>query len=114
MLYRALIKTHHMTSRPKLAAIHALTRKHNCVVYLKKGLKPPGVMVAERYWRPGKEGEEGEGVEELVDGVEGKEAVLWENGMGDESDQGEKVLRQWVKGVKVRGMCVFFCCCFLD
>ena len=63
MLYRALIKTHHMTSRPKLAAIHALTRKHNCVVYLKKGLKPPGVMVAERYWRPGKEGEEGEGVE---------------------------------------------------
>ena len=90
MLYRALIKTHHMTSRKKLAAIHALTRKHACVVYLKKGLRPPAVLVAEKYWR--------------VDEME----QLGEKEMDDGDGQtGEKVLRDWVKGVKVRGRWYF-------
>ena len=89
MLYRALIKTHHMTSRKKIAAIHALTRRHGCVVYLKKGLRPPAVLVAEKYWVM----EETEQIGEEMEDVE---------------DPGEKVLRQWVKGVKVCGRRFFF------
>lgn len=69
------------------------------------------MMVAELFQRPGKKGEDG--LEEWVDGVEGKEAVLWEKEMGEEMVEGEKVLRQWVKGVKVRGRGFLFLCCFL-
>ncbi|KAL9630807.1 MAG: hypothetical protein Q9204_004535 [Flavoplaca sp. TL-2023a] len=46
MLYRALIKTHHMTSRKKIQAITKSAKQHSCSVLLKTG-KPPGVMIAE-------------------------------------------------------------------
>ncbi|KAL2045505.1 hypothetical protein N7G274_001933 [Stereocaulon virgatum] len=52
MLHRALIKTHHMTSRKKISAINKLAKKWECAVYLKTGV-PPGIMIAES------EGEEG-------------------------------------------------------
>lgn len=47
MLYRALIKTHHMTSRKKITAILKAAKKYNCAVYLKTGAHPPGVMIGE-------------------------------------------------------------------
>ena len=53
-LYRALIKTHHMTSRKKITAIAKAAKKYNCAVYLKTGGHPPGVMIGEC------DGEEGE------------------------------------------------------
>lgn len=46
MLHRALLKTHHMTSRKKITAIIKAAKKCNCAVYLKTGV-PPGVMVGE-------------------------------------------------------------------
>ena len=46
MLYRALIKTHHMTSRKKIIAIAKAAKKHNCAVYLKTG-DSPGMMIGE-------------------------------------------------------------------
>lgn len=54
MLHRALVKTHHMTSRKKISAINKLAKKWECAVYLKTGV-PPGIMIAES------EGEEGVG-----------------------------------------------------
>ncbi len=73
------------------------------MVYLKKGLRPPAVMVAERYsWV---EETEQIGEKEMEDGGE-----QGEKGMEDGGDQGEKVLRQWVKGVKVRGRRLFPSC----
>ncbi len=90
MLYRALIKTHHMTSRKKLAAIRQLAKQYKCVVYLKTGLRPPGVLVAERFWRVKEKGRIGE--EEMGDGG------------GLEGDS----LRDWVQGVKVRGWCLIW------
>ncbi len=53
MLHRALIKTHHMTSRKKITAINKAAKKYDCAVYLKTGARPPGCMIAES------EGEEG-------------------------------------------------------
>ena len=47
MLYRALIKTHHMTSRKKITAITKAAKQYNCAVYLKTGPHPPGIMIAE-------------------------------------------------------------------
>ena len=47
MLHRALIKTHHMTSRKKITAIAKAAKKSNCCVYLKTGVHPPGVMIGE-------------------------------------------------------------------
>lgn len=47
MLYRVLIKTHHMTSRKKINAITKAAKKYSCAVYLKTGAHPPGVMIAE-------------------------------------------------------------------
>ena len=47
MLYRALIKTHHMTSRKKITVILKAAKKYNCAVYLKTGAHPPGVMIGE-------------------------------------------------------------------
>lgn len=61
MLYRALIKTHHMTSRKKITAITKAAKQYNCAVYLKTGRHPPGVMLGEC------DGEEGE--EDLKAGV---------------------------------------------
>ena len=51
---RALIKTHHMTSRKKIMAIGKAAKQYNCAVYLKTG-KPPGVMIGEC---DGEDGEE--------------------------------------------------------
>ena len=47
MLFRALIRTHHMTSRKKIAAIAKAAKKYECAVYLKTGAHPPGVMISE-------------------------------------------------------------------
>lgn len=47
MLHRALIRTHHMTSRKKLTAIARAATMHRCAVYLKTGVRPPGFMIAE-------------------------------------------------------------------
>lgn len=46
MVFRALIKTHHMTSRRKIQAIAKSSKANSCSVILKTG-KPPGVMIAE-------------------------------------------------------------------
>ena len=55
MLYRALIRTHHMTSRKKIRAISDAAKRLDCAVYLKTGAHPPGVMIAEAE-QEGKEG----------------------------------------------------------
>ena len=47
MLFRALIRTHHMTSRKKISAISKAAKKYECAVYLKTGSHPPGVMISE-------------------------------------------------------------------
>ena len=52
---RALIKTHHMTSRKKIMAISKAAKQYNCAVYLKTGNHPPGVMIGEC---DGEDGEE--------------------------------------------------------
>ena len=45
-LYRALIKTHHITSRKKITAITKAAKEYQCAVYLKT--EPhSGVMIAE-------------------------------------------------------------------
>lgn len=61
MLYRALIKTHHMTSRKKIAAIAKAAKSYNCAVYIRTGARPPGVMIAES--------EEDKGLRDWVDAV---------------------------------------------
>ena len=53
MLFRALLRTHHMTSRKKVAAVSKAAKKFDCAVYLKTGV--PGVMIAEC----GEDGKEG-------------------------------------------------------
>ena len=45
--FRALILTHHMTSRKKITAIAKAAKKCNCAVYLKTGVHPPALMIAE-------------------------------------------------------------------
>jgi hypothetical protein len=45
-IHRILIKTHHMTSRSKIASITRATKRLSCSVVLKTG-SPPGVMIAE-------------------------------------------------------------------
>lgn len=60
MLYRALIKMHHITSRRKINAITKIAKRCECAVYLKIGI-PPGIMIAES--------EEEEGVREWVASV---------------------------------------------
>ncbi len=59
-LIRALIKTHHMTSRAKIAAIAKSARRTRCAVLLKTGSRPPGVVVVEAEGQ-GREGEGGKG-----------------------------------------------------
>lgn len=46
MLCRALIKTHHMTSRKKIMAITKAAKRYDCAVFIKTG-HPPGVMIGE-------------------------------------------------------------------
>lgn len=46
MLYRALIRTHHMTSRKKIQAIIKSAKKYDCAVYLRTGTWR-GVIIAE-------------------------------------------------------------------
>ena len=52
---RALIKTHHMTSRKKIMAIRKAAKQYNCAVYIKTGIRTPGVMIGEC---DGEDGEE--------------------------------------------------------
>jgi len=47
MLYRALITTHHMTSRKKITAISKAAKKYNCAVYLKTGAHGIGIAESE-------------------------------------------------------------------
>ena len=47
MLLRALVRTHHMTSRKKKIAVVRAAKNYKCSVYLKTGLDPPGLMIAE-------------------------------------------------------------------
>lgn len=54
MLCRALIKTHHMTSRKKIMAITKAAKQYDCAIYIKTGSHSPGVMIGEC------DGEEGE------------------------------------------------------
>jgi len=53
-IWRALIKTHHMTSRKKIMTITKAAKRLECAVVLKTG-PPPGVMLVE-------------GMEEAVEG----------------------------------------------
>ena len=46
MPFRALIKTHHMTSRKKIQTLSKAAKTHACSVVFKTG-RPPGVMIAE-------------------------------------------------------------------
>ena len=46
MLFRALIRTHHMTSRKKIAAITKAAKHQNCAVYVRTGTWR-GVMIGE-------------------------------------------------------------------
>ena len=45
-LYRALIKTHHMTSRKKIQSLTRAAKTLHCAVVIKTG-RPPGVMIVE-------------------------------------------------------------------
>ena len=45
-LHRALLLTHHMTSRRKIATIHKHTKRLSINLVLKTG-RPPGIMLAE-------------------------------------------------------------------
>ena len=47
MVFRALIRTHHMTSRKKIQAILKAAKRFKCAVYIKTGAHPPGLMIAE-------------------------------------------------------------------
>ena len=72
------------------------------MVYLKKGLRPPAVLVAEKYWRVVETERLGEKAEKYWRVVETEQ--LGEKEMEDGDGQtGEKVLRDWVKEVKVCG-----------
>jgi len=46
-LYRALIRTHHITSPKKVSQLSKAAKKLECSVYLKTGPHPPGVMIVE-------------------------------------------------------------------
>ena len=68
-LYRALIKTHHMTSRKKITTIAKAAKKYRCALYLKTG-DPPGVMIGEC------DGEQGEqDLKELIGSVKVGDAL---------------------------------------
>ena len=45
-LHRALIKTHHMTSRKKIQTLTKAAKALHCAVVIKTG-RPPGVMIVE-------------------------------------------------------------------
>ena len=45
MVYCALIKTHHISSRSKIKALCKASKAHRCSVLIKSG--QPGVMIAE-------------------------------------------------------------------
>lgn len=45
-LHRALIKTHHMTSRKKIQSLTKAAKTLHCAVVIKTG-RPPGVMIVE-------------------------------------------------------------------
>ena len=45
-LHRALIKTHHMTSRKKIQTLTKAAKSLHCSVVIKTG-RPPGVMIVE-------------------------------------------------------------------
>ena len=62
MLCRALIKTHHMTSRKKIMAITKAAKRYDCAVFIKTG-HPPGVMNGECDGAGGDERLEGCGLE---------------------------------------------------
>lgn len=63
MIYRALIKTHHMTSRKKIQRLCKATKAQQCSVVIKTG-RPPGVMIAE--------GEEQRNVQEWIEVVKAR------------------------------------------
>jgi hypothetical protein len=42
-MYHALIRTHHITSRKKVAALKAAAKKHRCCALLRSG-GTPGIM----------------------------------------------------------------------
>lgn len=46
MLYNALIRTHHITSRKKVSALKSAASTHNCFVLLRSG-GVPGIMYVE-------------------------------------------------------------------
>jgi hypothetical protein len=54
MLYHALIRTHHITSRKKVAALKAAAKKYACAALLRSG-GVPGIM----YVRGEEDGVEG-------------------------------------------------------
>ena len=45
-LHRALIRTHHMTSRKKIQTLTKAAKTLNCAVVVKTG-RPPGIMIVE-------------------------------------------------------------------
>ncbi|MCJ1268688.1 hypothetical protein MMC22_008576 [Lobaria immixta] len=85
MLHRALLKTHHMTSRKKIQAISKAAKSLSCAVVIKTG-HPPGVMIAEC---------ECEDENHELD-VMGKE----ENGKKWVAGEGGRRLSEWVSAVK--------------
>ena len=63
MVYRALIRTHHMTSRKKIQRLSKAAKAQQYSVVIKTG-RPPGVMIAE--------GEERGNVQEWIDVVKAR------------------------------------------
>ena len=47
IVYNALIRTHHVRSRRKIAALKTAANNHGCAVLLKSDGKPPGIMYVE-------------------------------------------------------------------
>ncbi|MCJ1467556.1 hypothetical protein MMC07_006181 [Pseudocyphellaria aurata] len=86
MLHRALLKTHHMTSRKKIHAIAKAAKAFSCAVVLKTG-RPPGVMIAECECA-----NEDQEINRKARIQEGNQRVMGE---------GEERLRAWVSAVKM-------------
>lgn len=85
MLYRALIKTHHIISHKKIYAIGRLAKALSCAVVIKTG-RSPGIIIAEcEGWDENQE-DGGKGEED------GKQMVVRE---------GEERLKEWVSVMKV-------------
>jgi hypothetical protein len=92
MLYNALIRTHHITSRKKVSALKSAASAHNCFVLLRSG-GVPGIMYVEGHQQDDVESWVGE-VRNLrykdFQLVTRPQALADENGARDEGPKGKQ------------------------